>query len=225
MSNEQSIPKNLEGLLYDLRAYAQEASQSKSEESMIDCAAVLQSALGMVEKMRISSEKGRGGWHDPQRCSLESLTRMFLDHIQKGDMIDVMNFAMMVWSRGAGQFSSKAEMAAFMTEQLKEWAKVDLLSDLYGDMHDTYESELKRATDEFKGLLGLKENPTFGQLTKAEKVIGEHLSLMINQVVAAMLPASCAVQFHQLDRSDKTVKILISFVRTHDVEVPLDGLS
>lgn len=221
MSTEQNLPKALESLLLDLREYAVDASQSNSEESVIDCRAVLQCALGMMGKMHEASEKGRSGWHDPQRCSLESLTHMFFRRIQKGDMIDVMNFAMMIWSR-ASQLGGKEEVAAYMTEQLKGWAKVDLLSELYDNMHDAYEAETTALREQFLGQLGLKENPTFAQLDKAERVIGDHMSKMFNQVAKALSPAKVEIQVHQMVQNDQTVKMLVSFVRTNDVKVPLD---
>jgi hypothetical protein len=52
----------------------------------------------MKDKMAVSRGKGRGGWHT-QRCSTESLRKMLQEHIEKGDMVDVMNIAGMILVR------------------------------------------------------------------------------------------------------------------------------
>lgn len=66
-----------------------------------DDAAVDRFAAAMKEKMAKSRAKGRGGWEDPAQCSVEALQSMLLGHLDKGDPVDVGNFAMMLWSRGA----------------------------------------------------------------------------------------------------------------------------
>lgn len=52
-------------------------------------------------KMAEGREKGRGGWEDPQQCTTERLQLMLLEHLKKGDPVDVANFCMMLWTRGA----------------------------------------------------------------------------------------------------------------------------
>lgn len=56
----------------------------------------------MKEKMAKSRAKGRGGWDDTAQCSIGSLQQMLMDHISKGDPVDVGNFAMMLHQRGGG---------------------------------------------------------------------------------------------------------------------------
>ena len=53
----------------------------------------------MRSKLRNTREKGRGGWWNPKECSIEMLKKMLVEHIEKGDMIDVMNFAGMIFVR------------------------------------------------------------------------------------------------------------------------------
>ena len=53
----------------------------------------------MTSKLRTAREKGRGGWWNPGECSTEMLKEMLVEHIEKGDMIDVMNFAGMIFVR------------------------------------------------------------------------------------------------------------------------------
>jgi hypothetical protein len=56
-------------------------------------------AQAMQDKLDRKIGEGRGGWWDPKQCSIESLCIMLADHIKKGDMVDIGNFAMMIWNR------------------------------------------------------------------------------------------------------------------------------
>ena len=67
----------------------------------------------MQEKLAKKRAAGRGGWNRPfQRsqpdrgdvvlqtgCDTEMLRTMLIDHVRKGDMVDVANLAMMIWNR------------------------------------------------------------------------------------------------------------------------------
>jgi hypothetical protein len=56
----------------------------------------------MRDKLRYSREvKGRVGWQDPVQCSIERLAAMLVDHVYKGDPVDIANLAMMLHQRGA----------------------------------------------------------------------------------------------------------------------------
>lgn len=52
----------------------------------------------MEEKLEKKRREGRGGWFGPH-CSNETLKAMLDKHVKKGDMIDVMNIAGMIWMR------------------------------------------------------------------------------------------------------------------------------
>lgn len=52
-------------------------------------------------KMAKGRSKGRGGWEDPNQCPTGRLQGMLLDHLEKGDPLDVALFCMMLWMRGA----------------------------------------------------------------------------------------------------------------------------
>jgi hypothetical protein len=56
-------------------------------------------AQAMQDKLDRKMEEGRGGWWDPKQCTIESLNVMLADHIKNGDMVDIGNFAMMIWNR------------------------------------------------------------------------------------------------------------------------------
>lgn len=96
----------------DLRPYVYDAAyaliQRVLETPPISAAqhpddlAVDRFAAAMKEKMALARAKGRGGWNDPAQCSVERLATMLVEHIAKGDPVDVANFAMMLHQRGAG---------------------------------------------------------------------------------------------------------------------------
>lgn len=67
----------------------------------------------MLAKLARKRDEGRGGWNhqpytsQPDRgdvteyfgCSVADLQHMLAEHIAKGDMVDIANFAMMIWNR------------------------------------------------------------------------------------------------------------------------------
>lgn len=66
-----------------------------------DDIAIEKFALIMKEKMAVSRAKGRSGWDDPAQCSIERLQTMLIEHMEKGDPVDIGIFAMMLFNRGA----------------------------------------------------------------------------------------------------------------------------
>jgi hypothetical protein len=65
-----------------------------------DDLAVDEFAAAMKAKLRKKREQGRGGWDDKVTCPPGLLQQMLLDHLAKGDPLDIANFAMMIWHRG-----------------------------------------------------------------------------------------------------------------------------
>jgi hypothetical protein len=69
---------------------------------VVDCAEELHSddicanqfVKEMKEKLAQKRKEGRYGWHGARP---EVLGRMLFDHLEKGDMIDIANFAMFIW--------------------------------------------------------------------------------------------------------------------------------
>lgn len=72
-----------------------------------DNAAVDMAAIAMKNKMAVCRVKGRSGWNDPLLCSNQTLRNMLRDHVAKGDPVDVLNIAMMLFNR---QASAAAEL-------------------------------------------------------------------------------------------------------------------
>lgn len=58
-------------------------------------------AAAMEQKMAKKRADGRGGWEDPEQCSVEFLNELLQGHMAKGDPVDIGNFCMMLWNRGA----------------------------------------------------------------------------------------------------------------------------
>lgn len=56
----------------------------------------------MKAKLAEKRAAGRGGWDDPKQCHVTTLARHLVEHVAKGDPVDVGNFAMMLHQRGAG---------------------------------------------------------------------------------------------------------------------------
>jgi len=56
-------------------------------------------SMAMRKKLAKKRADGRSGWDDKDICSEEFLNKLLCGHIEKGDPVDVANFAMMLWYR------------------------------------------------------------------------------------------------------------------------------
>ncbi|MBY3333725.1 hypothetical protein HFN98_24340 [Rhizobium laguerreae] len=54
----------------------------------------------MKAKLAEKRAQGRGGWDDKDDCSDIWLSELLREHVEKGDPLDVGNFAMMLHQRG-----------------------------------------------------------------------------------------------------------------------------
>lgn len=59
----------------------------------------------MEEKLELAREKGRGGWWSTD-CDTTYLKQILKEHIDKGDMRDVMNIAAMIFYRESAGIES-----------------------------------------------------------------------------------------------------------------------
>jgi hypothetical protein len=67
------------------------------------CGAGITNLVNAMEvKLAKKRREGRGGWHRPNDCEPGRLADALLDHLAKGDVVDVANFAMMLHNRGDG---------------------------------------------------------------------------------------------------------------------------
>lgn len=71
--------------------WAQEADKDSTHS---DDHAVERFAMAMREKLARKRADGRGGW---EHCSQPQLAQMLVSHIEKGDPVDIANFAMMIY--------------------------------------------------------------------------------------------------------------------------------
>ena len=75
------------------------------EGKAVDEAGLRRFTEAMNAKLAKKRDEGRGGWHcnpsvyGDRGTSVERLKEMLHDHIKKGDMVDIANFAMMIWNR------------------------------------------------------------------------------------------------------------------------------
>ncbi len=65
-----------------------------------DDLAVDRFAVAMKAKLAKKRAEGRGGWEDPEQCTGAFLSRLLVEHVEKGDPLDVGNLAMMLHQRG-----------------------------------------------------------------------------------------------------------------------------
>ncbi|RWR30485.1 hypothetical protein D2T29_12505 [Sinirhodobacter populi] len=85
--------------LDNARSDARAALSTPAAAAHLDDAAVDRFASAMKAKLAKKREDGRGGWSGPD-CSAPILSQMLREHVEKGDPIDVANFAMMLHQRG-----------------------------------------------------------------------------------------------------------------------------
>lgn len=72
----------------------------RNSDEYRDNYAVDQFAMAMKVKLAQKRLEGRGGWDRKDECSQGFLSQLLREHIDKGDPIDVANFAMMLHQRG-----------------------------------------------------------------------------------------------------------------------------
>lgn len=90
-------PKNVTPSPLELHAFVYTQPQPAQHP---DDEAVDRFARAMKVKLAKKRGEGRGGWGDERVCPPGTLQQMLIDHLEKGDPVDIGNFAMMIWSRG-----------------------------------------------------------------------------------------------------------------------------
>jgi hypothetical protein len=93
------------------------AAKVREETNHSDDIAVDAFAKMMKAKLAKAREKGRGGWDNPAECDVETLALMLVEHVVKGDPVDIANFCMMVSMRNAGEKEIK-EAVAFRFDEV-----------------------------------------------------------------------------------------------------------
>lgn len=67
--------------------------------SASDDTAIRKFAVALIQKMRKKRYEGKSGWDDRRVCSTPMLQKALLDHLEKGDPVDVALYCMMLWHR------------------------------------------------------------------------------------------------------------------------------
>lgn len=96
---------------FDVALYTAPPSP-KAEPAHPDELAVDRFATALKAKLAQTRQKGRSGWDDPKQCSIEYLSHLLVEHIDKGDPLDVANLAMMIHQRGAVIAGDRARYVA-----------------------------------------------------------------------------------------------------------------
>lgn len=116
------------------------ANSAGSQELHPDNAAVNKFADAMKAKLAAAREKGRDGWDDPDRCSIEFLVDLLADHLHKDNelsYVDIANLAMMLHLRGAAPMLLSASLARRdAINQTEGMKKAALLIEKKADIYD-----------------------------------------------------------------------------------------
>lgn len=78
-----------------------------------DDLAIDEFAAAMKAKMARRRADGAGGWDDPARCDVLHLASLLVNHVIKGDPVDVANFCMMLHHREGGREALKHRGAIY----------------------------------------------------------------------------------------------------------------
>ncbi|MCK5500376.1 MAG: hypothetical protein KAI82_03880, partial [Tritonibacter mobilis] len=81
--------------LADLEGYGTNNAPRHPDDEAVD-----RFAAAMKAKLAVKRADGRGGWDDKAQCSQKFLSDLLRGHVDKGDPVDVANFAMMLHQRG-----------------------------------------------------------------------------------------------------------------------------
>lgn len=93
-----------------------------------DDAAVDRFSVAMKAKLAKKRAQGRGGWDDERICSPDDLACMLVDHVRKGDPVDVGNLAMMLFNRpDAGAALCRAALSADGGEDKRDAERLDFM--------------------------------------------------------------------------------------------------
>lgn len=84
-----------------IRYHLPDILKATAVEQHPDDEAVDKFAAAMHARMTECRLKGKEGWDDPERCPADALTGYAGEAFADARWVDVANFAMMLWARGA----------------------------------------------------------------------------------------------------------------------------
>lgn len=207
------LPEHLQALIDRLAEHA----RADELEAQVDIDAVLQAAVGMADKMAASrDEKGRYGWHQSHMVHIETLMRFLFEHMTKGDMIDVMNLAMMVWLRQDIDQITDEGLLEGLQRQAEAWVN-SVADDRITKMEEIYQSTLKGEIALLQqaqtGQLQLPKPVTVEAVWAANQVINDYLMTTLNHIKAS-LPATVHLVANSQSLESEAV-VRVSLTLTH----------
>jgi hypothetical protein len=120
MANKNKpMPEHVKSLLKS-RKRNLGAAVGKDPAEKIDNDAVDAIAEAMKAKLGQKRLEGRGGWNDPEQCSSDQLAKMLINHVTKGDVIDIANFCAMLYNRDPFGSALRRAGLAFQEEMAKQ---------------------------------------------------------------------------------------------------------
>jgi hypothetical protein len=98
-----SLQKNTDAMMACVTALSLDAGgrASKALNQHPDDKAVNEFVIAMKTKLAAKRDEGYYGWHDQHECTTAFLQDALIGHVIKGDPIDVANFCMFLFTRGA----------------------------------------------------------------------------------------------------------------------------
>lgn len=90
-----SLEGEIDTLRSQLSGITDETSSAHPDDLAVD-----RFAAAMKTKLAQKRAEGRGGWDRKDECTAEFLSELLRGHVEKGEPVDVGNFAMMLHQRG-----------------------------------------------------------------------------------------------------------------------------
>lgn len=150
-----------------------------------DDAAVDRFAAAMKAKLASARAKGRSGWEDKALCQQESLALDLRKHVNKGDPVDVGNFAMMLHQRG--ESTKLRPLSQDLVDAIKNAPPGASVIE-----HNGHPVFITRATEEGAPLLGLLES-NHSELQAQVRGVGRGLGEILLKVInGGMVPTDLA---------------------------------
>lgn len=102
MDPKRNFKRGHDGMTRHVGPSPVEPDETCSWPRHTDDDAVDRFAHSMRLKLARKRGEGYGGWDDPESCTVRHLADLLVKHIEKGDPVDVANFAMMLAHREGG---------------------------------------------------------------------------------------------------------------------------
>lgn len=155
--------------------------QSAPQATHPDDAAVDRFAAAMKDKLASARAKGRSGWEDKEQCNQDSLALDLRRHVNKGDPVDVGNFAMMLHQRG--ESTKLRPLSQDLVDAIKNAPPGASVIE-----HNGHPVFITRATEEGAPLLGVLESnhsELQAKVLGVGRVMGE---ILVKVVDGGMVP-------------------------------------